>query len=144
MIQVSKSLDDDEFLPPPPLFLVFFICSIFRSWLYEYFGANILKIGWKLWLLWFFTFFFLRYFEIINKFQHDSPLKCYSNGPYKTKFIKIPFDPFLSINLDKLDVFRLGRPYILYTEYMKLFNNVYPGLRFWLLQGSSQKHPEIA
>ena len=91
-----------------------------------------------------FYFFFLRYFEIINKFQQDSTLKCYLNGPYKTKFIKIPFDPFLSINLDKLDVFRLGRPYILYTEYMKLFNKVYPGLRFWLLQGSSQKHPEIS
>ena len=104
------------------------------------FGANILKIGWKLWLLWFFTFFFLRYFEIINKFQHDSPLKCYSNGPYKTKFIKIHFDSYLSVNLDKLDVFRLGRPYILYTEYIKLFNNVDPAPRFWLLQGSSLKH----
>ena len=74
------------------------------------------------------------WFTIIMLFKWSLYNKIYKNS----------FDPYSSINLDKLDVFRLGRPSILYTEYMKLFNHVYPAIRFWLLQGSSLKPPEIA
>ena len=50
------------------------------------------------------------------QFNHDSALKCYSNGPFKIKFIKIHYDPHLSTDLDKLGINRMGRAYILYTN----------------------------
>ena len=49
-------------------------------------------------------------------FNHDSALKCYSNGPFKIKFNKIQYDPYLLTDLDKLGINRFGRAYILYTN----------------------------
>ena len=70
-------------------------------------------------------------------FNHDSALKCYSNGPFKIKFIKIHYDPIFSTSYDKYGIIRFVTAYILYTEYIKLINHVKPPPPIRLLQEPS-------
>ena len=86
------------------------------------------------------TFFFTTFFNISESKSVKKwfSIKCYLNGPFKIKFIKIHYDPYLSTNLDEHGIIRLGRAYILYTEQIKLVNIIKsPPPQIWLLQETS-------